>query len=121
MNLRVHRIKPTEATLQWELSQEFQKSHYGGILGYQVRYYPTRRSDDDGEFIFTSMSAPPLLMNISDPTATSVVLRHLQPKTLYEFAVRAVSIFNGAPEPADAWSMVQGFETLGQRELSIES
>ncbi|KAL5962140.1 hypothetical protein TSMEX_010140 [Taenia solium] len=116
VNLLAHGITPMKATLQWELPREFHKSHYRDIMGYQVRYYPTRRYDPGESMLMPLAVVPvsPLLVNISDPEATGVVLQNLEPGTVYEFAVRVVSLFNGAPEPADAWSMVQGFETPGQ-------
>ncbi|EUB61910.1 peptide (FMRFamide/neurokinin-3)-like receptor [Echinococcus granulosus] len=116
VNLMAHGITPTGATLQWELPQEFHKSRYRDILGYQVRYYPTRRHDTGESVLVPSVVVPvsPLVKNVSDPEATSVVLQNLEPDTVYEFAVRVVSLFNGAPKLADAWSMVQGFETPGQ-------
>ncbi|VUZ40579.1 unnamed protein product, partial [Hymenolepis diminuta] len=52
------------------------------------------------------------MVNISDPSATGVTLRYLHPETVYEFAVRAIS---RTAEPTKYWSMVQGFETPGQR------
>lgn len=110
VNLLVYRITPTEATLQWELPPD---SHISGIMGYQVRYQATRRSDTEGDFISILASAlPPSLVNISDPSATGVTLRYLHPETVYEFAVRAIS---RTAEPTKYWSMVQGFETPGQR------
>ncbi|VDO10184.1 unnamed protein product [Rodentolepis nana] len=102
VNLLVYRITPTEATLQWELPPD---SHISGIMGYQVRYQATRRSDSEGDFISILASAlPPNLVNISDPSATGVTLRHLHPETVYEFAVRAISRVG---EPTKFWSMVQ--------------
>ncbi|KAL5109661.1 hypothetical protein TcWFU_000266 [Taenia crassiceps] len=117
VNLLAHGITPTEATVQWELPREFQKSNYRDILGYQVRYYPTKRHDPGESMLMPLAVVPvsPLLVNISNPETTGVVLHNLEPGTVYEFAVRVVSLFNGAPEAADAWSMVQGFETPGQR------
>ncbi|VDM30580.1 unnamed protein product [Hydatigera taeniaeformis] len=117
VNLLAHGITPMEATLQWELPREFHKSHYRDILGFQVRYYPIRRHDPGESMLMPSAVVPvlPLLVNISDPGATGVVLRNLEPGTVYEFAVRVVPLFNGIAEQSDAWSMVQGFETPGQR------
>ncbi|KAM7537812.1 hypothetical protein Aperf_G00000062568 [Anoplocephala perfoliata] len=117
VNLVVHRITPTEATLQWELPRESNKPRFkSGIVGYQVRYQATRHSNSEGDFTSILVSAlPPLLVNISDPEATSVTLRHLLPETVYEFAVRAVFVFAASPEPTEYWSMIQGFETPGQR------
>ncbi|KAM3178055.1 hypothetical protein ACTXT7_003303 [Hymenolepis weldensis] len=115
VNLLVYRITPTEATLQWELPPD---SHISGIMGYQVRYQATRRSDSEGDFISILASAlPPSLVNISDPSATGVTLRYLHPETVYEFAVRAIS---RTAEPMKYWSMVQGFETPGQQAARID-
>ncbi|VDD74751.1 unnamed protein product [Mesocestoides corti] len=125
VNLSAHRITSTEATLRWDLPNDYlaerklQKSNRRDIWGFQVRYYPTTSSDyvfgGDGSTEFDAISVSPVLVNVTGTDATSVVLKNLQPETVYEFSVRAMSPLYDAEGASDAWSMVQGFETLGQQ------
>lgn len=111
MNLLVHKVGQNQALVGWELPRPSLS-----LSGFQVQYYQVVQPSP------SQLDMPHIVMvNVSGSSTFKADLHRLQPETAYEFAVRALPYFlnkdddYSSPLGSGDWSMMQGFETLGQR------
>lgn len=121
VNLYTNRITATEATVGWELQRENSNDRTRlreRIRGFQVRYHEAVANNSPSYKLKTATRSV-AYVNVTEPDAITAVLRNLQPETAYEFAVRSLPLYESVQPHDNTWSMVNGFETSGQRKSHV--
>uniref|UniRef100_A0A0X3PF78 Fibronectin type III domain-containing protein 1 n=1 Tax=Schistocephalus solidus TaxID=70667 RepID=A0A0X3PF78_SCHSO len=128
VNLRVNSVAQTHAEIGWELPMPFREyapsTLRSLIAGFQIKYYQVEQLSTFRHGPSSAISRRLQLLNVTGASSSRALLQRLRPETAYEFTVRSLPTIATFPEDSQSplesseWSMVQGFETLGQRPLN---
>ncbi|CAH8525414.1 unnamed protein product [Dicrocoelium dendriticum] len=131
MNLVVLTVGPTWARVGWELPEQ-PSSLTSQSLRFQLKYYPINEdrsrqiplhlASSDRVVSTVNVTIPWTEQVAKQPRQFKTMLRGLKPATQYEFGVCllqdpvSTSAWRRSKVPLEdsCWSMVQGFETIGQ-------